>query len=186
MSQKKVEWSKQMKKYVKKSLDDQNCYVRTEERCFYVEIDGKVIWVTEEFYRSYTRLNNRERRRRYDEGRCLIPAERGIFKRCSGNCSECPHGRTGYALSLDQHYEEYGYEAVDPYDLVADLKYQEKKDRLDAELSLLSELDRRIMHLHLQELTEREIGVEVGLSQKAVNLRINKCIKLMKERIKVA
>lgn len=175
-----------MKKYVKKSLDDQNCYVRTEERCFYVEIDGKVIWVTEEFYRSYTRLNNRERRRRYDEGRCLIPAERGIFKRCSGNCSECPHGRTGYALSLDQHYEEYGYEAVDPYDLVADLKYQEKKDRLDAELSLLSELDRRIMHLHLQELTEREIGVEVGLSQKAVNLRINKCIKLMKERIKVA
>lgn len=176
-----------MKKDVKQSLDDQNCYVRTEERCFYVEIDGKVIWVTEEFYRSYTRLNNRERRRRYDEGRCLVPAERGHFKRCADNCSECPHGRrSGYALSLDQHYEEYGYEAVDPYDLVADLKYQEKKDRIYAELSLLSELDRRIMYLHLQELTEREIGAEVGLSQKAVNLRINKCIELMKERIKKA
>lgn len=173
-----------MKKNDKKSLDDDNIYVKTKDRPFYLYIDGKQVWVTEEFYRAYTQLINTEEKRRDDEGRCLIEAERGEFKRCRLKCTECPLKRTGYALSLDHHQEEYGYEAADAYDLVADLKYQEKKDRLYAELSLLSELDRRIMYLHLQELTEREIGAEVGLSQKAVNLRINKCIKLMKERIK--
>lgn len=166
-----------------KRIENDNIYVKTEERPFYLYIDGKKVWVSEEFYRAYTQLINTEEKRQDDEGRCLIEAERGEFKRCRLSCSECPLKRTGYALSLDHHQEEYGYEAADAYDLVADFQYQEVKEKLEMELSLLSELDQRILNLYRQDFSEREIGSKVGLSQKAVNLRIKKYIELLKEKL---
>lgn len=172
-----------MKNDVKNNLDNESCYVKTEERNFYVYIDGQQIWVTEEFYHSYTRLINKEDKENYNRGRCLIPAERGELKRCMDNCSECPLKRTGYAYSLDHRQEEFGLEPADDYDLAADIKLQEIKDSLEAAVSLFTELDQRILDLYRQDFSEREIGSKVGLSQKAVNLRIKKCIELLKEKL---
>ena len=183
MLQRSAERGQQMKKDDKNNYYNENIYLKTEERSFYLYIDGKQVWVTKEFYYAYTQLINTEEKRRDDEGRCLIEAQRGELKRCRLNCSECPLKRTGYALSLDHRQEEYGYQAEDEYDLVAEFEYQEKKASLEMELSLLSELDQRILNLYRQDYTEREIAVEVGLSQKAINLRVNKLILLLKEKL---
>lgn len=172
-----------MKKDAKNNFDNESCYVKTEERCFYVYIDGKQVWVTEEFYYSYTRLINKEDKENYNRGRCLIPAERGELKRCMDNCSECPLKRTGYNRSLDHRQEEFGFEPADDYDLIADIKLQEIKDSLAEEIAALSILDQRILDLYRQDFSEREIGYKVGLSQKAVNLRLKKCIELLKEKL---
>lgn len=174
-----------MQKNDNNRFEDENIFIRTEVRSYYIDLPegGPRVWVDEETYKNYARIQNAEDKRLYNEGRCLIPAERGTFKRCMESCSECPLKRTGYTLSLDHHQEEYGYEASDDSDLVAEIKLQEVKDKLQEEVSLLSILDQKILSLYEKDFSEREIGAKVGLSQKAVNLRLKKCIELLKQKL---
>lgn len=166
-------------------FEDENYLIRTEARCYYIDLPqgGPRVWVNQQDYLNYSRIDNAEAKRRYNEGRCIIPADRGIFKRCMKPCNECSLKRTGYALSIAHHQEEYGYEAADESDLVAEIKLQEVKDKLQEEVSLLSILDQKILSLYEQDFSEREIGAKVGLSQKAVNLRLKKCIELLKQKL---
>lgn len=175
-----------MAKDGKNRLDDEDYRVPTEERCFYIDLEGKGgrIWVNKEDYTNYDRIKNAEWQARIDESRCLIPAERGLYKRCREKCSECPYRRTGNPISYESIEENSGNELADDFDMRTEYEYDELREKLWAEVEMLSELDQRILALYNEDYTEREIAAEVGLSQKAVNLRINKCIKLLREKLK--
>ena len=175
-----------MAKNGKNRLDDEDYRVPTKERYLYIDLEGGGgrIWVNKEDYRNYRRIIEAEWQAKLDESRCLIPAERGLYKRCREKCSECPLGRTGNTLSYDAMIEITGNELPDDLDISADYEYEELREKLWAEVEMLSELDQRILALYNEDYTEREIAAEVGLSQKAVNLRINKCIKLLREKLK--
>jgi len=175
-----------MAKDGKNRLDDEDYRVPTEERCFYIDLEGGGgrIWVNKEDFRNYRRIIEAEWQATIDESRCLIPAERGLYKRCREKCSECPLKRTGNNISYDSIIENTGNELPDDFDMRVHLEYEEAREKLWEEVSQLSELDQRILRLYNEDFTEREIAKEVGLSQKAVNLRIHKCISLLKEKLK--
>ena len=175
-----------MAKNGKNSLDDEDYRVPTEERCMdiYLEGGGGIIWVNKEDHRNYDRINSANRQTRIDESRCLIPAERGMYKRCRERCSECSYHRTGNTISYDAIIENTGNELPDGLDIRADYELNEVREKLWAEVEMLSEVDQRILALYNEDYTEREIAQKVDLSQKAVNLRINKCIKLLREKLK--
>lgn len=175
-----------MAKNGKNRLDDEDYRVPTEERCFYIDLEGGGgrIWVSKEDYRNYRRIIEAEWQAKLDESRCLIPADRGMYKRCRERCSECPYHRTGNTISYDAIIENTGNELPDGLDIRADYELNEVREKLWAEVALLDELDQRILRLYNEDYTEREIGQKVGLSQKAVNLRINKHISLLKEKLK--
>ena len=175
-----------MAKDGKNRLDDKNYRVPTEERCKYIDLEGGggLIWVKKEDYTNYDRIRNAEWKAKLDESRCLIPAERGMYKRCRERCSECPYHRTGNNISYDLIIENTGNELPDGLDIRADFELNEVREKLWAEVEMLDELDQRILRLYNEDYTEREIAQKVDLSQKAVNLRINKCIKLLREKLK--
>lgn len=175
-----------MAKNGKNRLDDEDYRVPTKERYLYIDLEGGGgrIWVNKEDYRNYRRIIEAEWQAKLDESRCLIPAERGMYKRCRERCSECPYRRTGNPISYESIEENYGNELPDGLDIRADYELNEVREKLWAEVALLDELDQRILRLYNEEYTEREIAQKVDLSQKAVNLRINKCIKLLREKLK--
>ena len=175
-----------MAKNGKNRLDDEDYRVPTKERYLYIDLEGGGgrIWVNKEDYRNYRRIIEAEWQAKLDESRCLIPAERGMYKRCRERCSECPYHRTGNNISYDLIIENTGNELPDGLGLRADYELNELREELWAEVALLDELDQRILRLYNEDYTEREIGQKVGLSQKAVNLRINKHISLLKEKLK--
>ena len=175
-----------MTKRDKNLLDDENYRVRTEERCYYIDLEGGGgrIWVNKEDYQNYSRIVNREWKARIDASRCLIIAERGMYKRCREDCAQCPLARTGNHISYDAIIENTGNELPDSFDMRVEHEYDELRDKLWEEVSKLDKLDQKILTLYNEEFTEREIAKEVGLSQKAVNLRIHKCVELLKEKLK--
>lgn len=174
-----------MKNRAKKELDDQNYYIRTEERCYYLDLSsGERIWVDKETYKNIRRLDNAEWNRKRQEMRCLVPAERGAYKRCQGDCAECKHYR-GYTESYDAYVENTGNEMADPFDLRAevgkDLLMQQVWACINANFD---EVAQRILKLRMEEYTEREIAEIIGVSQKTVNNRIKRYITQLRELLK--
>ena len=79
---------------------------------YYVIVEGKNVEVEEEVYYAFMRPEWREEKRQQREWRCRD----GKGHRCNKNCEECEiyrlgKGPTGSVLSLDQMFEEDGYEA---------------------------------------------------------------------------
>jgi len=175
-----------MAKNGKNSLDDEDYRVPTKERYLYIDLEGGGgrIWVNKEDYRNYRRIIEAEWQAKLYESRCLIPAERGMYKRCREDCAQCPLARTGNHISYDAIIENTGNELPDSFDMRVEHEYDELRDKLWEEVSKLDKLDQKILTLYNEEFTEREIAKEVGLSQKAVNLRIRKCVELLKEKLK--
>jgi hypothetical protein len=83
---------------------------------FYITINGQKVPVTEVVYRAYKRPLWAEHKRKECTKRCR--AEHGT--RCTKDCSNCPHDKTGSVLSLDELAATGGYEPSDSVDL-ADL-----------------------------------------------------------------
>lgn len=174
-----------MANYDNNRLDDEDYRVPTKERCFYIDLDGNGgrIWVNKSDFKNYRRIIEAEWQADLDARRCLIPAERGLFKRCREKCSECPLPQRGNAVSYESIIENTGNELPDDLDIRAEYEYDEMRQRLWVEVAELDELNQRILRLYNEDYSEREIAKEVGLSQKAVNLRIKKCIQLLKEKL---
>ncbi len=149
----------------------------------YIPIDGQKIPVTENVYRADKRPDWAERKRKEREKRCAISNGRGGTKRCTDDCSKCDKQRTGSILSLDKFTEE-GFEVADTVDiaeLVADrLLFEE----LYAALEELDPDNRRILELFSIGKSEREIAVDIGLSQKTINKRKTKLFDQLREHLK--
>jgi RNA polymerase sigma factor (sigma-70 family) len=156
----------------------------------YIEIKGQQIPVTEEIYRAYKRPAWAEHKRNEREQRCRDVQG----NRCTKSCFTCdleraekglqPLERNGSSLSLDRLNEESGFEAEDTLDLT---ELVVNKLYLEVLYEALEELDpdnRRIIELFKMGLSEREIALNVGLSQKAINKRKTKLFAQLQERLK--
>ena len=151
--------------------------MQTKERT--IEIDGQQIPVSEEVYLAYKRPAWAEHKRKEREKRCI--GANG--NRCNDDCSKCDKQRTGGVLSLDK-FSDTGFDVADSVDLdelVADkLLFEE----LCAALQELDPENRRIIDLFSIGMSEREIAVDIGLSQKAINKRKVKIFAQLRERLK--
>ena len=61
----------------------------SENKEFYVTIQGKKVEVTEEVYRAYVRPIRTEQRQQRRDWKCRIVGEKGNLVRCNKNCNEC-------------------------------------------------------------------------------------------------
>lgn len=145
----------------------------------YILINGKQIPVTEEVYRAYKRPAWAERKRKERQKRCRD--KNG--NRCTGDCSKCDKQRTGSVLSLDKFTED-GFEVADPVDIAELVVDKLLLEELYAALEELDPDNRRIMELFSIGKSEREIAVDIGLSQKAINKRKTKLFSQLRERLK--
>lgn len=159
--------------------------VPSEDRPYYLDIDGKRIYVTEEVYRAYKQPFWAEHKRKERESRCQTSNGRGGVKRCEDDCSNCPFSKTGSTISLDRLYEDYEYEiaASNESPLDALIKEEFKKKVKEAVVEL-EQVDQQIIRSFMNGISEREIAKEIGISQKAVNKRKNKLFKELNKKLK--
>lgn len=102
-----------------------------ENKEFYVTIQGKKVFVSEEVYREYVRPIRAIQRQQRRAWKCRIVGRKGNLIRCPYKCEECPYAiagklPTGNVLSLDK-FKEMGVEILDKeFDL--ERMYIEKED----------------------------------------------------------
>lgn len=146
---------------------------------YFITVNGEKVPVTEEVYREYWCPVWRRRKQQERAQRCRI--EHG--KRCTGDCNRCPHEKNGSVLSLDEFAAVDGYEPSDNIDLADLVAHKVLLEQLDLALGELSETDRKIIVLHLNGHTERDIAGRVGLAQKTVNNHKNAALTMLRERL---
>lgn len=159
--------------------------VPLEDRPFYLDIDGKRIFVDEETYRAYKQPLWAEHKRKERDRRCRVSNGRGGLKRCTDDCKSCPFLKNGSILSIDRIYEDYELEMKDKSQSILENIVEDEFNReLWKAVDSLEEVDQQIARLFSQGLSERAIAEKVKLSQKAVNKRKIRIFRELKEILK--
>lgn len=150
----------------------------SENKEFYVTIQGKKIIVNEEVYREYVRPIRAIQRQRRRAWKCRIVGRKGNLIRCPYKCDECPFAMagnmpTGNVLSLDK-FKELGVEIIDKeFDL--ERMYIEQEERTSHQESLynailqLTPRQREIVRLvHFEGKTREEVASLYGVDGSAI------------------
>lgn len=147
-----------------------------ESKEYYVIIDGQQVPVTEEVYRAYMRPVWAEQKRQERSKRCRVD---GV--RCTGDCSQCPHQRTGSVVSLDQLADD-GYH---PADTQADIEeIVAGRIMLEDLFRALDELDpdgKLMCELFGQGMSEREMTQVFGVSRPVVHKRLTRLFSQLRK-----
>lgn len=171
-----------------KNHDNQNQPV---ERAIYLKDLHQWVPVSKTDYDNYYRDINTYRRRQQEHGRCVCPARRRYL--CGMDCWTCRFHKAGDELSLDYTVtDEDGNEKSWLDDLQDDTPgaqaILEERELLDALMCKLDKLDPdgcRICELLLQEKSEREIAVIMGVSQQStINYKKKKALDALRELLR--
>lgn len=131
-------------------------------------VDGKRVEVSEEVYRIVKRDEDREKQRRYRAWRCRD----GKGVRCKKKCSECAfyrmgNGPTGSVLSIDQRLsdEEKTVDIADRNtDLELEVAHNLLREAVHKAKEQLTDRECEILDMFLDERSEREMAVQLGVS----------------------
>ena len=163
----------------------------SENKEFYVIIQGKKVFVSEEVYREYVRPIRAIQRQQRRAWKCRIVGRKGNLIRCPYKCDECPFAMagnlpTGNVLSLDK-FKELGVEIIDrEFDL--ERTYIEKQERTSLQEQIhnailqLTPRQREIVIMHFFEnKRQEEICQTLGLTKGTVSLNLKRAIKNLQE-----
>lgn len=163
----------------------------SENKEFYITIQGKKVFVSEEVYLAYVRPIRNEQRRRRRDWKCRIVGKKGNLVRCNKKCSECQYSKvgnkaTGNILSLDKLLES-GIEIADKH-LNPEELYIEKEYRTSSQTQLykaLAKLTPRqkqiVKYIYVQEKTEQEVADIYGITQQAVHNALRKILTRLRK-----
>lgn len=164
---------------------------QSTERAIYLKDLHQWVPVSKADYDNYYRDINAYRRRQQEHGRCVCPVSKRYL--CDMDCWTCRFHKAGDELSLDYTVtDEDGNEKSWLDDLPDDgpgaQSILEERELLDALMCMLDELDpdgRRICELLLQNKTEREIAVIMGISQQStINYKKRKAFETLRELLR--
>jgi len=113
----------------------------------------------------------------------LSATERVAQNAAPATAASATNSGQGSVLSLDKFTED-GFEVADPVDIAELVVDKLLLEELYAALEELDPDNRRIMELFSIGKSEREIAVDIGLSQKAINKRKTKLFSQLRERLK--
>lgn len=148
---------------------------------YYITIDGEKVPVTEKIYRAYVQPDWKEHKQRERAKRCRD--ENGF--RCAGDCSTCPHLRSGSDLSLDK-FSEDGFDIADKTDVAELVAEKLLFAELFAAIDDLAPDEKALVDaLFFKERTERDYAAEIGISHQAVDKRKKKIIEKLRRLMKV-
>lgn len=163
----------------------------SENKEFYVTIQGKKVFVSEEVYREYVRPIRAIQRQQRRAWKCRIVGRKGNLIRCPYKCDECPYAMagklpTGNVLSLDK-FKELGVEIIDrEFDLERIYIEQEERTSLQEQIHnailQLTPRQREIVIMHFFEnKRQEEICQILGLTKGTVSLNLKCAIKNLQE-----
>lgn len=155
----------------------------------YIKLEGKRTPVyfmeieDEQLYHELMRPIWKEEKAMQRSKRCAVSNENGQLVRCDGNCSACPHAKSGTPISLDAMEETGGFRntqdgvhrqrdsatyTASTADIVEDAMLLEA---LWKHIGTLSQENQIIVKMFSEGASEREIAEAIGMSQKGVNKR---------------
>ena len=168
-----------MKKRV--NAENEGQHDLTSKKEYFIPVNHKLIPVSKEVYEEYFRPIWRTHYHARKHGQCSCLD----WRRCEGDCGLCRYRTAGQTISLDLEREDVGDIRPDPSADIESIVLE--KILLEELLQALNELDpdsRRIIELFSIGKSEREIALDIGLSQKAVNKRKTKIFNHLRERLK--
>ena len=163
----------------------------SENKEFYVTIQGKKVFVSEEVYREDVRPIRAIQRQQRRAWKCRIVGRKGNLIRCPYKCDECPFAMagnipTGNVLSLDK-FKELGVEIIDrEFDLERMYLEQEERTSLQEQMHnailQLTPRQREIVIMHFFEnKRQEEICQILGLTKGTVSLNLKRAIRNLQE-----
>lgn len=85
-------------------------------------------------------------------------------------------------ISLEQIYEEDGYEPADSFSVEDYIIQQETYQELHMAIDMLNDTDKSIIEMYyFEEMKERQIGQELAVVQKTVNNHKTKSLETLRE-----
>ena len=169
-------------------MENQDNQNQSNERTIYLKTLRQWVTVSKADYDNYYRDINAYRRRQQEHGRCVCPANKRYL--CDMDCNNCRYRRAGNEISLDfaiSNEDGNGASWMDelPDDGPSAQSVLEERELLEELLRRLSELEpdsRQICELLLQEKSEREIAVIMGISQQStINYKKRKAFELLRK-----
>ena len=165
---------------------EEDLFVETEDRCIPFKLrNKKVVYLNKEQYYLMIEEFLKEKKERYINSRCLIPAKIGNLKRCiDGKCEECqffkmPHNGTNNLMldTLEEHSSVFLDEDSD-----ITKKINEKELHI-AVVKVLNELDsvEKIIIKDLMDSVSMTITAKkLKVSKQAVAKKRNKLLEKLK------
>lgn len=151
----------------------------SENKEFYLTINGKKIIVNEEVYREYVRPIRAIQRRERRAWKCRIVGRKGNLIRCPYKCNECPYAMagnlpTGNVLSLDK-FKELGVEILDrEFDL--ERMYIEKEDGTSCQeavhkaiLELTPRQQEMVKMIYFEGKSQEEVRLYYGIAKSSMS-----------------
>ena len=165
-----------------------------EKKEYYLIIKGKKIMVNEEIYRMYVRPVRAEQRQRRRKWKCTIYIhENGKtkMKRCPYDCEQCEYAKsgksaTGNGLSLER-LRESGIAIEDKLqnpeeNLIEKEQAWEERKKLHKALSKLKPRYQLIIkRIYFENKTQEEVAEELGISQPAVSMVLERIFEAIKK-----
>ena len=152
---------------------------------FYVYCEGHYEEVNEDIYYAFMRPVWREEKREQRSPRCRDG--KGI--RCTKDCETCEiyrlgKGPTGSVLSLDEMFDETGFEPTGSSGHAKVVLLKMTLDVLIEELrDMVPDAD-RIVDMIRDNEQEKDVAEELGVPKTTLNYRKNKVIDFLREHLK--
>jgi len=152
---------------------------------FYLVIDGRKVFLTEEERKVWKEMINRNRRYARNFGTC----GQADYRKCQGDCAQCPHTKAGAFIYIDDH-ERYGdgFAKGEFAPAQQEATPEERAADSDAWSWLYASADRIvdkgeiILRLHLEDgLSTHQISHRTGIAKSTVNDRLNKLLAFIRE-----
>ena len=163
----------------------------SENKEFYVMIQGKKVMVSEEVYRAYVRPIRTEQRQQRRDWKCRIVGEKGNLVRCNKNCNECKYAENGNKamgniLSLDKLLEK-GVEIADNGGTPEEIYLE--KERLariqrqvhKAILQLRPRQQEMLRLIYFEEKKKYEVAEYYGITPQAVHSALNRILRKLRK-----
>lgn len=169
-----------------KDLSEAELSKKTPERNYYIEFkddEGNVIkkiYVDRHDYILYKRPIWAEWKREQLAKRCLIPNDKGGYKRCMNDCSLCNKCKNGTLVSLDSLREDHNFEPTDIDDTPLEITLIEEAKELLWSLIRKASTDEqynKVRYRYKDGLSLQAVGDIYGVSHKAIEKTINNVLK---------
>lgn len=147
---------------------------------FYLMIEGKKVYVTEEVYRAYKNPIWKEKKEKQRMMRC-----RGAKgKRCNGKCQRCEYflkgGDTGSTLSLEGLSEAGAPDIADPFNVENAVIYKLMLKTLFEELEeFMPDHGREIAELMIAREKQKDIAEHLGIPVQTLQYKVKKISKFV-------
>ncbi len=146
---------------------------------------------TYEFFRKWSQMVAAEARERNYSSRCVIPSkQKGLYKRCMSDCSNCPYGkdhRDSNFVNLDLAFEseslrEFFMDQEQDDPLYARMA-EELAEAMKKEISNLPKTERQIVVLFSEGHSDSEIASKMGMAKSSVQFIRTRAFRKLRENL---